>query len=109
MNIKTSVLFLALLPLFTVAQDKLTITGKVKGITEGTLVSLTDVNKPADTLAKGNVKNGVFVLQQELKEPMLVNINMAPGKSLMTFLDNSKVKITGDLAQVQEVKVTGCS
>ena len=37
---------IALLPGFAIAQNKLTITGKVKGIKEGQLISLTDVNRP---------------------------------------------------------------
>ncbi|HKO79378.1 MAG TPA: TlpA disulfide reductase family protein, partial [Chitinophagaceae bacterium] len=49
----------------------------------------------------------VFVLQSELKEPMLLNLNMGDGKTLMTFLDNSSVKITGDIANLKEIKING--
>lgn len=95
------------LPAFAIAQNKLTITGKVKGIKEGQLISLTDVNRPADTLAKAKFSKGVFVLKGELKEPMILNINMGDKKSLMTFLDNSSVKVTGDINQLKEIKLTG--
>ena len=104
---KRYLLLLLVLPVFAVAQNKLTITGKIKGIKEGILVSLTDVNKPADTIAKAKVKKGVFILQQELKEPMLLNINMGTDKTLMTFLDNSSVKVSGDIAEIKNSRITG--
>jgi peroxiredoxin len=104
---KQCVLLLALLPSFAMAQNKLTITGKVKGIKEGQLISLTDVNRPADTIAKAKFSNGAFVLKGELKEPMILSINMGDKKSLMTFLDNSSVKVTGDINQLNEIKLSG--
>ena len=104
---KQCVLLLAFLPAFAMAQNKLTITGKVKGIKEGQMISLTDVNRPADTLAKAKFSKGVFVLKAELKEPMILNINMGDKKSLMTFLHNSSVKVAGDVNQLKEIKLTG--
>lgn len=104
---KKCVLLAALLPLLATAQTKLLITGKMQGIKDGTLISLTDVNNPNDTLAKAKAKNGQFVLQQQLKEPTLVNLNMGLNKTLMTFLDNTPVKITGDINQLAQLKVTG--
>ena len=104
---KKCVLVFAMLPTLAFAQQRLLITGKVQGIADGTQVSLTDVNRPTDTIAKSTVKKGVFVLQKQLPEPMLVNLNLAPGKSLMTFLDNSDVKVSGDINQLAQLKVTG--
>jgi peroxiredoxin len=104
---KQCVLLLALLPAFAMAQNKLTITGKVKGIKEGQLISLTDVNRPADTIAKAKFSKGTFVLKGELKEPMILNINMGDKKNLMTFLDNSSVKVTGDINQLKDMKLSG--
>jgi peroxiredoxin len=104
---KIGVILAALIPVFTAAQTSLQIKAKVGGIKDGTLVSLTDVNNPADTLAKAIAKNGVFELRRELKEPMLVNLNFAPGKTLMTFLDNRPVKLTGDINKIDQLKLTG--
>jgi peroxiredoxin len=104
---KKCALIIVLLPLFAIAQNKLTITGKVRGIKEGTLVILTDVNRPADTLAHTKVKNGSFVLQKELKEPMLINLNMGENKTVMTFLDNTPVKVAGDIADLKSIKISG--
>ena len=106
---KQCVLLLAMLPVLAAAQNKLHITGKVKGIKEGELVSLTDVNRPSDTLAKGKVRNGVFTLSADLKEPMILNINMGANKKLMTFLDNSFVKWRVTIDQLQQIKLSGSS
>ena len=104
---KRYLLLLLVFPAFAMAQNKLTVTGKVKGIKEGTIVSLIDVNKPTDTIAKAKVKNGVYILQQKLKEPMLLNLNMGADKTLMAFLDNSSVRITGDITQVKNSRISG--
>jgi len=105
---KKCVLFLALLPVFAIAQNKLIITGKVKGLKEGNLVSLIDINRPTDTIARSKVKNGTFILKQALKEPMLLNLNMGSDKLIITFFENSPaVKVTGDIAKLQEIKVSG--
>jgi peroxiredoxin len=106
---KSCVLLLCFLPVLAIAQNKLTITGKVKGIKEGELITLTDVNRPTDTIAKAKLSKGVYVLKAELKEPTIMNINMGAQKSLMTFLDNSAVKVEGDINQLQQIKVTGSS
>ena len=68
MSLKHRLLLFLLFPLFAVAQDKLTLTGKITGLKEGGKVFLMDVNKPTDTLGTGIVKKGVFVIKAELKE-----------------------------------------
>ncbi len=108
-GMKQCVLLLAMLPVLAVAQNKLHITGAVKGIKEGELISLTDVNRPSDTLAKAKARNGAFELSAELKEPMILNINMGNNKRLMTFLENSIVKLEGTIDQLPQVKVSGSS
>jgi peroxiredoxin len=104
---KQCVLLLAILPLLASAQHGLHITGKVKGLKEGELVWLADVIRPTDTIAKGKVKNGVFEISADLKEPMILNINMGAGKKLMTFLDNTFVKVEGNIDELQQLKLTG--
>lgn len=99
---------LLLLPFLAPAQGKLTLTGTVKGLADGTPVALLDINKqPYDTLASGSVKKGVFVLKTELNEPMLTALQLNNNKSIIAFLDNSPAKVTGDIAQVQKIKITG--
>jgi len=104
---KQCVLILAILPMLAAAQNKLHITGKIKGISEGELISVTDVNRPSDTLARGKVSNGVFELNGALKEAMMLNINLGANRKLITFLDNSQVKIEGNIDQLQKVKFSG--
>lgn len=107
MNMKRLVVVLAMLPLLANAQKKLVITGKVKGLKDGAIVSISDVNRPADTLAKANAKQGAFVLTHELKEPMLLNLGMGSGKTVMTFLDNSSVRVSGDIDQLKNIRISG--
>jgi peroxiredoxin len=71
------------------------------------MVWLTDVNKPGDTLSKGTVKSGTFVLKAELKEPTLASLWLNNNQSVLTFLDNSSVKVSGDIAQVKKIKIKG--
>ena len=104
---KRCLLVLALVPVFAIAQNKLTITGNLKGIKEGTLMSLTDINKPQDTISKATVRKGVFVLRGDLKEPMILNLNLGANKTVTTFLENSQVKVQGEVDHLQQVKLTG--
>ena len=104
---KLCVLLLAILPTLAMAGNKLHITGKIKGMANGESISLTDVNRPTDTLAKGKVNNGVFELTAALKEPMMVNINLGGNRKVMTFLDNSQVKIEGSIDQIPQIKISG--
>lgn len=101
------VYLLLLLPLFGAAQSKLTITGKIKGLRNGSLVFLTDVNKPGDTIAKAIVKKGTFVLKGDLKEPALVSLRLDTAKPVMTFLENASIKMSGNIAQLGKLKVKG--
>ncbi len=95
------------LPLLVMAQKKLSVKGKVKGLQDSTLVSIVNTNNPQDTIAVTYAKNGSFLLKGSLKEPMLVTMNLFPGKSILSFLDNEKVKIKGDVKQPDKLKLKG--
>jgi thiol-disulfide isomerase/thioredoxin len=100
-------LFFAL-PLSALAQKQLLVNGKVAGADEGSLVSITDANAPTDTIVKGVVKNGSFVLKGSMREALLVNLNFsASKKKTVLFLDNGTISITGSLADIQKLKITG--
>ena len=107
MRMKFRLLLLLLLPVFAGAQDKMTLTGKIKGIPDGTKVSLIDVNRPGDTVTAAIVKKGTFVLKAELKEAMLVNLILPNSKSVMSFLDNSSVSVSGNITEAEKLKITG--
>jgi peroxiredoxin len=66
-----------------------------------------DVNRPTDTLASSKVKNGTFKLSAELKEATLANLLLTNTKAIMAFLENTSVKVTGDMAQFEKINVTG--
>ncbi|MGK2863214.1 MAG: redoxin domain-containing protein [Chitinophagaceae bacterium] len=104
---KKSVLLLVVFPVIAFAQKGLTVTGNVIGLKEGTRISITDVNRPGDTIAKARSGKGVFVLKGSLKEPTMVNINLGDKKDFLTFLDNSSVKIAGNIDQSGQLKITG--
>ena len=94
-------------PLLAAAQKKLTVTGTITGLKEASRVSLTDMNKPADTIAKATVKKGTFTIKAALKESMLLSLNLDNTNKIPLFLDNGLVKISGNINDVQKLKVSG--
>lgn len=98
-----------LLPLWVIAQKKLSLTGKVDGLKEGSLVAMMDLNKVGDTVGRGTVKNGVFIINTSLKEATLVSLNFSNGRRASLFLDNSTIKVTGNADNPDAIKVTGSS
>src|SRR5260221_7606704 len=103
---------LLLLPLTIIAQNKgvsgFTITGTVKGLGEKSKVFLTDANNPTDTIAKGFVKTGSFVLSGHVNEPNVYELTLgSPKNKYMLFIGNDKVKIEGAVDNIKELKVSG--
>lgn len=100
--------FLLLVPIVLTAQKKFTIQGNLPGLPEGSAVSLSDANKPQDTLAKAIVKNGGFVLNGSVAEPNLYQLNLdGVQKKSILFIGNEKVQVSGSLEAVQDLKVEG--
>src|SRR5258708_1407229 len=100
------------LPLFTLAQETttpvlkgrvhppdtpfFTITGNVKGLAENSLVFVTDVSNPGDTLAETTVKGGQFVLSDHVSEPNLFEVNFGDAKKKVPlFMGNDKMSMVG--------------
>jgi peroxiredoxin len=84
------------------------IEGQVKGIIEKSLVSITDANKPTDTLAKGIVKGGIFVLNGHVNEPSLLLLNFSSAqKKFSLFIGNESVTIKGDIENLTALQVKG--
>lgn len=84
------------------------IEGQVKGITEKSVVTVTDANKPSDTLARGIVKGGVFVLTGHLSEPNLMTVNFISAKKKASiFIGNESVFLTGDIERLSAMQVKG--
>jgi len=111
---KNAVLILFVFPLFAQAQNnvdaKLVINGSVKGLTEKSLVFLTDGNKPTDTIVKTTVNGGMFKLSGHVSEPNFYLLNFGDGKNKTPlFIGNDNIKITGDINQLKDLNVTGSS
>jgi peroxiredoxin len=84
------------------------IEGQVKGINEKSLVSLTDANKPTDTLARGFVKAGLFILNGSVKEPSLLVLNFSSAqKKSSLFIGNETITIKGDVENLTAMQVKG--
>jgi peroxiredoxin len=84
------------------------IEGHLKGVEEKSIVTLSDANKPGDTLARATVKAGVFVLTGHVSEPNLfiLNFNSSKKKSSI-FIGNETVRIDGDMANLAGIQVIG--
>lgn len=100
---------LLLLPVLGFSQQGgFTLSGKVDGLKPNTLVALVDANNPTDTVAQTMNSEGKFSLSGKVAEPGLYNIIFAESqKKTVVFLDNSKVSVSGDLAQIQNLKYEG--
>lgn len=108
---KFKLLLILLVPTYLFSQSGtkgFAITGKLEGLAENSQVTVSDVNRPADTLAKAVVKNGSFLLKGKVGEPNLVNLNFTSGqKKAMLFLGNETVSVKGHVANVQQLEVNG--
>lgn len=98
--------FFFILPLLAAAQDKLTISANIKGLADDSKVLLLDARQLNDTLARAVVKSEKFDMATVLKEPMMVNL-VVNGTHTTLFLENNKVKITGDVKELGKLKTTG--
>ena len=94
-------LFLAAIvtmPLFSLAQNvaepHFTITGPVGGLPDNSVVCVTDVSNPTDTVARSVVKGGQFVLEGHVSEPNLYEVNfLAVNKKTPLFIGNDKMSV----------------
>jgi len=99
-------------PLFSIAQNasqpQLIINGNFKGLPEKSEVFLLNLNKTTDTVAKGFVQSGKFVLTGHVAEPNFYEINFpAVTKKMPLFIGNDLVSISGDVNDLTNLKVTG--
>ncbi len=84
------------------------IEGHIKGLGENSVVTLTDANKPTDTLAHGKVKEGVFILNGQVLEPNLVILNFGyANKKAPVFIGNEFVTLNGDIENLAGMQVKG--
>src|SRR6187399_366392 len=103
---------LGLLPLATIGQEKkdaqFIMTGDIKGLTENTVVFITDASNPTDTLASDHAKGGHFVLKGHVGEPNIFELNLGSAKTKTAFfIGNDKMTVTGSQEDLKGLKVTG--
>jgi len=97
-----------LIPMSLLAQKTFVINGKVMGLPEASAVTLTDVNSPTDTLARGTIVNGGFQLKGSLREANLCQLNFdGAQKKAVLFIGNDQVTVSGNIEQVQQLEVKG--
>ena len=106
---KRVLVVLIFMPLLAAAQQNgFMINGMLPGIKDKSNVFLTDANNPSDTLAKTIADAGKFILKGTLAEPGLYYLNFTnPQKKGLLFLDNSTVSVSGDVQNIQQLKIEG--
>ena len=107
---KKYLLFCLLGASFTASAQKkgFVINGTITGLADKSVVSLTDVNNPTDTLASGTVQNGSFVLKGTIEEANLHQLNFAGGqKKAVLFMGNENMTVKGSIDNVQQLDVKG--
>jgi peroxiredoxin len=111
MMMKKLLLAFMLVPFAVAGQKKdFLVKGSLTGLGNNSGVSLTDANNPTDTLARAIVQNNNFVLKGSLPEPGLYNLNLGGvQKKALLFLDNNAVTVSGNAAEIQNLKVEGSS
>ena len=90
-------------------QDKgFVIQATIEGLPEKSIVTLNDLNNPVDTVARGEVKNGSFILKGTVAEPNLYQLNFnAVQKKSVVFLSNDVVTLKGSIENIQNIQVSG--
>jgi peroxiredoxin len=84
------------------------VTGRVKGLTNGSTATLKNVFN-GQSLATGNIADGAFVLKGTVNEGMLLQLSFsaAPQINIEMFIGNETVVIEGDIAAPDQIKLTG--
>jgi peroxiredoxin len=84
------------------------ITGNIAGVPENSRVTLTNLNKPGDTVARALVSNGSFVLKGTIEEPNLYQLNLdGVSKKTVLFMGGEKATIKGSVESMQQLDVKG--
>jgi len=109
---KHIILFILILAIHARAQQTgqpgFRIEGQLLGITERSMVAMTDANKPSDTLARSLVKGGVFILTGHISEPSLLVLNfISDKKKTSIFIGNENVTLRGDINKLSAIQVKG--
>lgn len=81
------------------------ITGNVQGTGSGEVKLTSTVG--SNLIAKGDLKDGVFVLKGSVAEPNLYWLTVGTEQPRYLFVENKSIKITGTKADIKNLKVEG--
>jgi hypothetical protein len=85
-----------------------TVTGKVKGLTNGSTATLKNVFN-GQSLATATIADGAFILKGNVNEGMLLQLmfSAAPQINIEMFIGGEAVLIEGDIAAPDQIKLSG--
>ena len=86
------------------AQDSYRISGKVSGMTDGTLLLIANEREKPDTLGSVTVKNGVFVFTGKVNAPVAAYLAPSDGNGMIPLIlenANFMVNVSGRGAMIQ--------
>ena len=107
---KKILLLLILNPLFVLGQGGsggFTVTGKITGLADGTEIKLMSGGNVQTEAAKTTVTNESFTLKGNIAEPSLYTLSLGAQKTFQFYLENSQINITGNIKDVEKLKVSG--
>jgi peroxiredoxin len=85
-----------------------TVTGMIKGLPENTEVKLLNGNDNSE-MASSKIAGGKFILKGSVPEPTLAVLSLTGQAPQYLYVENKKIIITGDKANLKDMKVTGSS
>lgn len=102
------ILIFFVLPVFAVAQ-KLTITGNVSGLKNGTPVRLSNLQANEGSYLTETKSTGTsFTLSYKLEEPSILGLMIGDSLQTAIFVGNDNVKVSGDVSrQIDDWQITG--
>ncbi|MEN8223102.1 MAG: TlpA disulfide reductase family protein [Acidobacteriota bacterium] len=112
-----SVIILSLLFLFVIQGcssekspvDGFTVNCNINGAEDGKadLLKLDLNTNKSLTVDTVDIRDGKFVFSGDLKSPYFHTIRINDGKKIHFFLENSNIKITGDIDDINDIKISG--
>jgi len=109
-NMRKILFALVYLPFTAFAQGDaagFTVTGKITGLADGTEVKLLTGGSVQTEAAKGIVTKGTFTLTGVITEPSLHTLSVGTPKSFQIYLDNKKITVSGEVKDIEKLKVSG--
>lgn len=90
----------------TSKNDNFTINGKIDGIADGTEISLIQ-NGEAVAMAKTKLKDGKFVLNGDMPEPVLCYLVIGTEKPVEIYVEKGSISVKGKKAETINVEISG--